>query len=230
VSASRSSAGAPRPAFPGQAGYSLVALAAAVTIMGIMMAAAVPAWRYVMKNEREEELIFRGGQIADAIQRYQKKNGGALPTSMEALVKGKFLRKPFEDPMTKDGKWRLVRQGEPGVGGAPLPGTRPPLGPGTPSPTPSPSATPSSQLGAGSGGGAGVGAFVGVASLKREKGLRAFNGKSHYHEWLFVAGQPRIVGKTQVDLNPRTPAGVPVRPPGATLPNLFATPTPAAPP
>jgi type II secretory pathway pseudopilin PulG len=219
-----------RRALAPDAGYSLVALVATVTIMLLMMSAAVPSWRYVVKNEREEELIFRGGQIADAIQRYQKKNGGALPTSMEALVKGKFLRKAFGDPMTKDGTWRLVRQGEPGVGGAPLPGTRPPLGPGSPSPTPSPSATPSGQLGAGSGGGPGVGAFTGVASLSREKGLRVFNGKRHYHEWVFVAGQPRIVGKTQVDLNPRGPAGAPVRPPGATLPNPFATPTPASPP
>ena len=48
---------------------------AAVTIMLIVLGAAAPTWRYVMKNDREEELIFRGGQIADAIERYQKKNG-----------------------------------------------------------------------------------------------------------------------------------------------------------
>lgn len=213
-----------------EAGYSLVALVATVTIMLLMMSAAVPAWRYVVKSEKEEELIFRGGQIADAIQRYQKKNGGALPATLEALVKGKFLRKAFTDPMARDGKWRLVRQGEPGVGGAPLPGTRPPLGPGTASPSPTPSPTPSGRLGAASGGGSGVGAFVGVASVNRDKALRVFNGKTHYHEWLFVAGQPRVVGKTPRDLTPRGPGGAPIRPPGATLPNPFVTPTPGTPP
>ena len=47
-----------------------------------------------MQNMREEELIFRGGQIADAIERYQKqeRQRGARQ-SLEVLVKGKFLRK-----------------------------------------------------------------------------------------------------------------------------------------
>ena len=93
-----------------EAGYSLVAVMAAITIMSIASAAALPAWKYVMQNEREEELIFRGGQIADAIRRFQTKNGNALPASMDVLVKGKFLRKPFKDPMSKTGEWRLLRQ------------------------------------------------------------------------------------------------------------------------
>ena len=65
-----------------------------------------------MQNEREQELFFRGDQIATAIERYQKKNGGAAPPTLEVLVKGKFLRKAYTDPMTKDGKWRFIRVGE----------------------------------------------------------------------------------------------------------------------
>ena len=68
-------------------GFSLVVLVAAITVMLILMGAAVPTWRYIMKNDREEELYFRGDQIARAIERYQRKNGNALPVSMEALVK-----------------------------------------------------------------------------------------------------------------------------------------------
>jgi hypothetical protein len=102
-----------------------------------------------MKNDREEELIYRGGEIADAIGRYQKKNGNALPTSLEMLVKGKVLRHAYKDPMTKDGKWRFVRQGEaivPNPVGA-GPGTRPgQTGPGQSGP---------GQPGAGTGSGAG---------------------------------------------------------------------------
>ena len=75
---------------PRERGFSLVAAMSGIAIMMIMMAAAVPSWRYVMQNMREEELIFRGNQIAEAIERYQRKNGGAAPTSLEVLVKGKF--------------------------------------------------------------------------------------------------------------------------------------------
>jgi type II secretory pathway pseudopilin PulG len=62
-----------------EAGFSLVAAAASITIMLVLMGMAMPSWKYVMQNAREEELIFRGGQIADAIERYQKKHGNALP-------------------------------------------------------------------------------------------------------------------------------------------------------
>jgi len=164
---------------------------AAIAIMLILMGAAVPTWHYVMKNAREEELIFRGNQIAEAIERYQRKHGGMPPTSMENLVKQKFLRKAWPDPMTRDGKWRLVRQGEimnqrfrrRGLGGGPGgfggPGGRAGL------------------LGDAPGGarGEGLGGFVGVATTLDEDSLRIFNGQTKYTEWLFVAGQPRVVGR-----------------------------------
>ena len=95
-----------------EAGFALVALMATVAIMLIMMTAAVPSWRYVMKDDAEQELIFRGGEIADAIARYQRKNGNALPPSFEVLVKGKYLRREYKDPMTKSGKWRIIHPGE----------------------------------------------------------------------------------------------------------------------
>ena len=80
------------------------------------MSAAVPSWRYLMKNDREEELIFRGGEIADAIARFQRRNGNALPASLDVLVKGKYLRRAYKDPMSKDGTWRFIRPGEMLVG------------------------------------------------------------------------------------------------------------------
>ena len=59
-----------------------------------------------------EELIFRGEEIATAIGRYQARNGNALPPSLEVLVKGKFLRREYKDPMTKHGRWRFIRPGD----------------------------------------------------------------------------------------------------------------------
>lgn len=164
----------------GQHGFSLVGAMAIIAIMMIMMGAALPSWRYVMKNAREEELLFRGMQIADAIERYKKKNGGAPPPSLEALVKGRFLRKAWKDPMTEDGKWRFLRPGEVG-----------PMGPRR-------LRAKGEREGPGSelfpGAERGLGPFVGVASTNPDESYRTFNGQTKYDEWFFVAGQPHIVG------------------------------------
>lgn len=199
-------------------GYALAALLATITVMMILMAAAVPSWKYVVKNEKEEELIFRGGQIADAIRRFQAKNGNALPASLDVLVKGKFLRKAYTDPMVKDGKWRLIRQGEPipAAGGAPrAPGASP-----APSPSPSarPGTAPTSPFATG-GAGTSVGAFVGVASLSTEPSLRLFNNREKYSEWFFIAGQPRVVGKQVIAAPQQLPGGAGPRPPGSQQPS-----------
>jgi type II secretory pathway pseudopilin PulG len=178
-------------------GFSLVALVASITVMLILMGMAVPTWRYVMKNDREEELYFRGDQIARAIERYQRKNGNALPVSMEVLVKGHYLRKAYVDPMTENGKWRIVHPGE-----AVLPG---PGQPGAPRPGASPSPGPSVSRGASGGGiaasagapGQTQGAILGVASTSKEKSLRLLNGRTRYDQWLFLAGQPRLLGRDQ---------------------------------
>jgi type II secretory pathway pseudopilin PulG len=217
----------------GEGGYSLVALMVVVAVMLVALTAAVPSWRYVMKDDREEELIFRGGEIADAIARYQRRNGNALPPSMEALVKGKFLRRAYKDPMTKDGRWRLIRPGEalgagvPGAGGAggTAGGPSSPFGGSTPQGT--------AATGAGSGSrpgstgatssaftqpGTTLGGFQGVASTSTEKSLRVFNGRTKYSEWIFLPGQPRVVGRASGPA-PGSPGGG-VRPqssPGQTI-------------
>jgi type II secretory pathway pseudopilin PulG len=178
---------------------------AAVAIMLVSMSAAAPWWRYVMKNDREEELIFRGGEIADAVQRYQRRNGNALPASLEVLVKGKFLRHPYKDPMTKDGKWRFIKPGE-AIGTLPgLPGS-PTSGPGSPVTTTTTTTRPSAF----SQPGTTLGGFQGVASTSKDASLRVFNGRTHYNEWIFLPGQPRVIGR-------------PVGPPGLQ-PGLPATP------
>ena len=74
--------------------------------MLVLLSAAAPSWRYLVRNDKEEELLFRGGEIADAIARYQRRNGNALPASLDVLVKRHYLRRAYKDPMTKDGKWR----------------------------------------------------------------------------------------------------------------------------
>jgi type II secretory pathway pseudopilin PulG len=182
----------------GEAGFSMVAAMGSIAILMIMLSVAVPGWRYVMKNAREEELIFRGTQIVEAVERYQKKHGNAPPVSLDVLVKGKFLRKAYKDPMTEKGQWRFIRPGEaimqqPPGAGLPRPGM----------PTPAP-VRPARDPRRGAAGGE-LGPFIGVASTSKDKSLRVFNGRTQYDQWLFIVGQPRVVGK---DMKLRTLPGV----------------------
>lgn len=170
------------------------ALIAMLAIMTVALMMALPAWKYLQQDDDEQELIFRGRQISAAISRFQRKNGNAFPPSLEVLVQGKFLRKAYADPMTKDGRWRILRPGEGGV----APGT--PGGPGgatgggaRPTPTPRPTATP--VFGPGSGGQGGP--VAGVASLSTASSLRVVNGAQHYNQWIFAPNVPFIVGRQQ---------------------------------
>jgi type II secretory pathway pseudopilin PulG len=198
------------PVLPGrgsEAGFSLVAVVAGMTVMLILMGAAMPSWKYVVKNDREQELYFRGDQIASAIERYQKKYGGTAPPTLEVLVKGKFLRKEYTDPMTRDGKWRFIRVGEVvGSGAGTLPGVR--ALPGRPVPSPSPRPAMGST---GMGTSNPSAPFIGVASTSEDASLREMNGKDHYDEWLFVAGRPRVLGRDGPQL-PGGNAGPPQKP------------------
>src|SRR3954451_4551047 len=119
---------------------------AGITVMMIMITAAAPTWRYVMQDDREQELYYRGDQIARAVEEYQRKNGNTFPASFDVLVKGKFLRRQYKDPMTKDGKWRIVRPGEAVAASGLGPGRTGGAGGGLPSSgsSPRPSPTPSS--------------------------------------------------------------------------------------
>jgi type II secretory pathway pseudopilin PulG len=89
-------------------GYAMAALLVTIAIMAIMMTVAMPAWRQQAKREKEAELIFRAGQYVHAIELFKRKNANAYPPNIDVLIKGRFLRKKFTDPMTKTGEFRLL--------------------------------------------------------------------------------------------------------------------------
>jgi len=95
-------------------GYTFLIVLMMMTILAIGLLVAVPVWKTEIRREAEEELIFRGGQYVEAVRRFQAKNPGAFPKTIEELIKGRFLRRAFRDPMMADGKWDFILQ--PGTG------------------------------------------------------------------------------------------------------------------
>src|SRR4051794_23014242 len=106
----------------GQRGYAMAALLVSIGVMTLLMSIAMPVWRTQAQREKEAELVFRGEQIARAINLYTRKMGGGnFPPNLDVLVQGRFLRKKYKDPMTEKGEWDLILAGGgiPGEGGSP---------------------------------------------------------------------------------------------------------------
>jgi type II secretory pathway pseudopilin PulG len=90
-------------------GFAYIALLVVIIIIGISLGAAGKYWSSVKLREKEEELLFRGNQYRQAIERYYLSIPGRpqYPQSIEDLVKdnrsatGKhYLRQKFKDPIT----------------------------------------------------------------------------------------------------------------------------------
>lgn len=96
-------------------GFNLVILTVAVTLLNVGIAMALPLWSQVNQREKEEELIFRGLQYAEAIRVFQQRNG-RLPTRLEELleVKPRSIRQLWANPMLDDGRWALILEGRRG--------------------------------------------------------------------------------------------------------------------
>ncbi len=207
-------------------GYAMVVLLIGIAIMGILMSVAMPAWRTMMRREREEELIFRGQQYARAIGLFQRKFAGAYPPSIDFLIQQRFLRKKYKDPMTKDGEFQLLYQGQQmAARGTRTPGS--PTSPGTPG---DPGQDPGGATSTGTfqTGGTQVGprgGIMGVASKSKDTSLKIYNGRTVYSEWQFVYVPTNVgtgpnqlggPGGTQRGVNPgdRRPGGGPGGPGG----------------
>ncbi|HEX4960297.1 MAG TPA: hypothetical protein VF173_05630 [Thermoanaerobaculia bacterium] len=192
-----------------EAGYNLVVLVIAITVMTAMLAAMLPMISQEIRRDKEEELVFRGLQYVEAIRVFQIRFQ-RLPTKLSELVevKPRSIRQLWKDPMTDDGKWGLIFQNNdlrpltPQQGGAQ--GFQPVGQNGQPaqggSQPGSPGGQPGQQPGDGSqptegSGGFGVpkpgdtvavGPIIGVYSKSDKKSILIFNGREHYNEWRFT--------------------------------------------
>jgi type II secretory pathway pseudopilin PulG len=153
----------------------LIAVLFIVMIMGIMLGMMGETWSMIMRRDREEELLFRGKQIKDAIKRYNDpENKGPNATSpsmplgdLRSLYEGdprylerrRYLRKNYLDPITGK-EW------------VPLKNT--------------------------------VKGIIGVVSTSEQEPLKQanfpeefkeFEGKKKYKEWQFVDKPPQVAGQ-----------------------------------
>lgn len=95
-----------RPVFTSDAGFTFIAALFLVVILGIMMGAAGQSWRTIIQREKEQELLFRGGQILDAIGRWRKPPPGQKTAAAKPLMELKYL---LEDPNSQQ-KVRYLRR------------------------------------------------------------------------------------------------------------------------
>ena len=200
----------------GEGGYNMVILIVAITVLNIVVAAMLPLMSTQIQREKEEELIFRGFQYAEAIRIYHARFQ-QYPVKLEQLLEAKprSIRQLWKDPMTKDGKWGLIFQNQ-GVPVTPQPEGDPNGRPPREKPKPKPRGGEKPELeplpdGSDEGnpeGGfntpqkgdvAAVGPIVGVYSKSSGKSHLIFYGHEHYNEWRFtedllrVNAQPRSV-------------------------------------
>src|SRR5208283_24817 len=95
-------------------GFLLLAILLMMALMIVAMTIAAPRIVQQIKRDREEEMIHRGTEYARAIKKYYKKYG-RYPANLEQLDNTnqiRFLRQRYKDPLTKDGKWKLLNYGD----------------------------------------------------------------------------------------------------------------------
>ncbi|MBI3667222.1 MAG: hypothetical protein HY236_13525 [Acidobacteria bacterium] len=98
-------------------GYALLVVLFLGAVMAILVALSLPRAAFEAQRGKEDELIYRGGQYSRAIQLYFRKFH-KYPARMEELENTnnvRFLRKKYEDPITKKDDWRIIHIGPAGV-------------------------------------------------------------------------------------------------------------------
>lgn len=125
-----------RPAPPAR-GYTYLLLLFLVAAAGLAAAALGERRVTAAQREREAELLFRGAQIREALQRYhdQTPTGQpALPAALEDLLVDhrrtepqQHLRRMYADPFTGQADWLLLRDEQGGIYGVRSRSTRPAL-------------------------------------------------------------------------------------------------------
>ena len=106
-----------RPA--AQRGAIFLALLFAVAVIGGTLAAAASLWSRTQQRERETQLLWAGEQFRQALLAYAQSGGAgaqAYPRTLDDLLLDprsaaprRFLRRIYDDPMTRSTDWGVIR-------------------------------------------------------------------------------------------------------------------------
>ena len=160
-------------------GYAIIMLMMAVLVITLGLLVAVPVWQTELQREKEEELIFRGKQYAEAVRIYVQKNPGRYPASLKELLDKKCIRRLYKDPLGPGGQWNVILvAGRPAGGGQA--GQEVLVAPERVLP-----AIKNAQI-------------LGVVSSSVNRSVKIYNDQESHDKWLFFFGQdpkkpPKIV-------------------------------------
>jgi type II secretory pathway pseudopilin PulG len=195
----------------GEQGYTLIAVLALMTIMALLLISAAPSIRHQIQHSLEEEAIWRGEQVAEAIRLYVRLHPThQLPTSMEELLEGvprgskrvQVLRPvAARDPLSESGEWKLIRKTDPALldfqraviayAGSPVVNTSDQAFIQAAGPLPTltnvldtglQDCTPGDEDDSASS----TGPFIGVASRSHRKSIIAYYGIECHDKWIFT--------------------------------------------
>jgi len=142
----------------------------AVFLLAIGLLIAVPVLQTEVQREKEEELIFRGKQYAEAVRLYAQKNPGRFPSSFKELLEKKCIRKLFRDPFGPDGQWNVI------LATGRAPSGRESAGEILIAPERALAAIKNPQI-------------LGVVSSSTARSVKIYNDQESHDKWLFYFGQ-----------------------------------------
>jgi type II secretory pathway pseudopilin PulG len=195
----------------GEQGYTLIAILALMSIMALLLISVAPSIRHQMQRSLEEEAIWRGEEVAEAIRLYVRLHPThQLPNSMEELLEGvprgskrvQVLRPvAAHDPLSKSGEWKLIRKTDPAFldfqraviayAGSPVVNTRDQTFIQAAGPLPAitnilntglQDCTPGDEDDSSSS----TGPFIGVASRSHSKSIITYYGIECQDKWVFT--------------------------------------------
>lgn len=102
----------------GERGFTYLGVLFLVLLMGIALAGAGQLWSTASQRARERDLLWVGGQYAQALRSYYRASPGVAqyPAALEDLLEDnrfpqalRHLRRLYPDPFTGSADWGLIR-------------------------------------------------------------------------------------------------------------------------